>query len=194
MGKLVVIEFLSLDGVMQAPGSPDEDPEGGFQHGGWQRQYVDEAQGQAAAEGMKTTQAYLFGRKTYQGLASYWPTVPSDDPIGAHLNPAPKYVVTRTLRDLEWQNSTRIEGEVATAVAALKQKIGGNIAVLGSGQLVHTLIENDLVDQYQLFLQPLVIGSGKRLFRDSAKLRRLRLVDSRTTSTGGLILNYVPSA
>jgi dihydrofolate reductase len=193
MRKLNVIEFLSLDGVMQAPGSPDEDPDGWFRHGGWQRQYLDDTVGVAAAEGMKETDAYLFGRKTYQGMARYWPTVSDDDPMAAHLNRSAKYVVSRTLRRLDWQNSTLLDGDVATAVNDLKQHNGGSIAVLGSGQLVHTLIEADLVDEYELFVQPLLIGSGKRLFRESDRLRPLRLVDCRTTGLGGLILNYVPA-
>jgi dihydrofolate reductase len=190
--KLVVIEFMSLDGVVQAPGSPDEDTEGGFKHGGWQRPYVDDAVEAAAAKGMEATDAYLFGRKTYERMASYWPTAPSDDPFAAHLNPTPKYVASRTLRGLAWQNSTLIEGDVCAAVIELKQRAGGNIAVLGSGELVHTLMESDLVDEYRLFVQPIVIGSGKRLFRGSDQVRRLRLVDCKTTSAGGLILAYQP--
>jgi dihydrofolate reductase len=188
--KLVAIEFLSLDGVMQAPGSPDEDTEGGFKHGGWQRPYVDEVVGAAAAEGMAATDAYLFGRKTYEKMASYWPTVPSDDPFAAHLNPTPKWVASKTLRSLAWQNSTLIEGDVSAAVAELKKQPGGNIAVLGSGELVHALMKSDLIDEYHLFVQPIVIGSGRRLFRGSDQVRRLRLIHSKTTSTGGLILAY----
>ena len=193
MRKLVVIEFLSLDGVMQAPGSPDEDTEGGFAHGGWQRPYVDDVLGAAAVKGMAATDAYLFGRKTYEGMVRYWPTAPADDPFAAHLNPTPKYVASRTLHSLGWQNSTLIEGDVRAAVAELKQQAGGNIAVLGSGELVHTLMEGDLVDEYRLFVEPIVIGSGKRLFRGSDQVRRLRLIDSTTTSTGGLILAYQPA-
>jgi dihydrofolate reductase len=193
MGKLVVIEFLSLDGVMQAPGSPDEDTEGGFEHGGWQRPYADDVLGAAAAEGMAATEAYLFGRKTYEGMARYWPTAPADDPFAAHLNPTPKYVASKTLQSLAWQNSTLIEGDVRAAVAGLKERIGGNIAVLGSGGLVHTLMEGDLVDEYRLFVQPIVIGSGKRLFRGSDQVRRLRLVHSATTGTGALVLAYQPA-
>ncbi len=193
MRQLVVIEFMSLDGVIQSPGSPDEDPEGGFQHGGWQQPYVDEVIGAAAAEGMAATDAYLFGRKTYEGMVRHWPNAPADDPIAAHLNPAPKYVASRTLQELTWQSSTLIEGDVPAAVAALKRRDGGNIAVLGSAQLVHTLIENDLVDEYRLFLQPLLIGSGKKLFRGSDTVRRLRLVDSKPTTTGGMILTYRPA-
>ena len=191
--KLVVIEFLSLDGVMQSPGSPDEDPDGGFEHGGWQRPYVDDVLGAAAVKGMAGTDAYLFGRITYEGMARYWPTAPADDPFAAHLNPTPKYVASTTLPSLSWQNSILIEGDVPAAVADLKKRDGGNIAVLGSGTLVHALMENDLIDEYRLFVQPLVLGSGKRLFRGSDQVRRLRLVDSATTGTGGLILTYHPA-
>ena len=192
MKKLVVVEFVALDGVVQAPGHPDEDREGGFEHGGWQQPYTDEVLGKKAAEGMATTDTYLFGRKTYEGLASYWPTAPEDDPIAQHLNPAPKYVVSSTLEKLEWENSRLLEGDIPTAVAELKQSPGGNIAVLGSAQLVATLMEHDLVDEYRLFVAPIVIGSGKKLFRDSKNVRQLKLVDSGTTSVGGLMLGYEP--
>jgi dihydrofolate reductase len=188
-----VIEFLSLDGVMQAPGAADEDTEGGFQHGGWQRPYFDDVLGATAAEGMAETDAYLFGRKTYEKMAAYWPTAPEDDPYGRHMNSTPKYVASRTLQDVEWQNSTLIEGDVAEKVARLKEQPGKNIAVLGSGDLVQTLLEHDLVDEFFLAVYPLVLGSGKRLFRDSDQVRKLRLVDSKPTSTGGVILTYRPA-
>lgn len=171
MRKLVVIEFLSLDGVMQAPGAPDEDTEGGFQHGGWQRPYFDDVLGTYAAEGMAQTEAYLFGRKTYETMAGYWPTAPADDPYAGHLNSAAKYVASRTLQDAEWQNSTLIAGDVAEEVAKLKEQPGKNIAVLGSGDLVQTLIANDLVDEYSLTVFPIVLGGGKRLFRDADQTR-----------------------
>jgi dihydrofolate reductase len=188
-----VIEFLSLDGVMQAPGAADEDTEGGFQHGGWQRPYFDDVLGATAAEGMAETDAYLFGRKTYEKMAAYWPTAPEDDPYGRHMNSTPKYVASRTLQDVEWRNSTLIEGDVAQEVARLKEQPGKNIAVLGSGDLVQTLLEHDLVDEFFLAVYPLVLGSGKRLFRDSDQVRKLRLVDSKPTSTGGVILTYRPA-
>jgi dihydrofolate reductase len=190
---LRVIEFLSLDGVMQAPGAPDEDTEGGFQHGGWQRPYFDEVLGATAAEGMAETDAYLFGRKTYEKMAAYWPTAPEDDPYGRHMNSTPKYVASRTLRDVEWQNSTLIKGDVAEEVASLKEQPRKNIAVLGSGDLVQTLLEHDLVDEFFLAVYPIVLGSGKRLFRDSDQVRTLSLVDSKPTSTGGVILTYRPA-
>jgi dihydrofolate reductase len=193
MRKLVVIEFLSLDGVLQAPGAPEEDTEGGFAHGGWQRPYFDDVLGAYAAEGMAATDAYLFGRKTYETMAGYWPTAPIDDPYGKHLNAAAKFVASRTLRSVEWQNTTLIQGDVAEEVVRLKEQPGGNIAVLGSGDLVQTLIENDLVDEYALCVFPIVLGGGKRLFRNAPEAMRLNLVDSRTTSTGGVILTYRPA-
>jgi len=193
MRMLVVIEFLSLDGVMQAPGDPDEDTEGGFRRGGWQRPYFDDVLGAAAAEGMAGTDAYLFGRKTYEIMAAFWPTAPDDDPYAGHLNSTPKYVASTTLQSTGWQNSTLLKGDVADEVATLKEQPGKNIAVLGSGDLVQTLITNDLVDEYSLMVFPIVLGTGKRLFRDTGQTRSLRLVDSKTTSTGGLILTYHPA-
>jgi dihydrofolate reductase len=193
MRTLVVIEFLSLDGVMQAPGGPDEDAEGGFRHGGWQRPYFDDVLAAAAAEGMADTDAYLFGRKTYQSMAAYWPTAPADDPFAVHLNRTPKYVASRTLPEATWQNSTVIDGDVATRVAGLKDQPGGNISVLGSGELVQTLIGADLVDVYFLSVSPIVLGSGKRLFRDAEDVRLLSLVDCKPTATGTVLLTYEPA-
>jgi dihydrofolate reductase len=193
MRMLSVIEFLSLDGVMQAPGSPDEDIEDGFRHGGWQRPYFDDVLGATAAEGMAATDTYLFGRKTYQAMAAYWPTVSDDDPFARSLNGTPKYVASRTLRNVEWQNSTLIKGDVVEGVGKLKEQPGRNIAVLGSGELVRTLIENDLVDEYFLAVFPVVLGSGKRLFREADQITKLSLVDSKATSTGGVLLTYRPA-
>jgi dihydrofolate reductase len=192
MRKLVVIEFLSLDGVHQAPGDPNEDTEGGFRHGGWQRPYFDDVMGAAAGEGMAATDAHLFGRKTYEIMAAYWPTAPADDPFARHLNGVQKYVASRTLQTVEWQNSILIRGDVSEEVARLKEQPGKNIAVLGSGHLVRTLMEHDLVDEYSLSVFPIVLGSGKRLFRDADQVRRLTLVDSKATTTGGLMLTYQP--
>jgi dihydrofolate reductase len=188
MRKLRVIEFLSLDGVMQSPHAVD-DTEGGFQHGGWHT-YSDKVLASAAMEGMAETDTYLFGRKTYEELAAHWPTVPDDDPMACHLNNTAKLVASRTLQHLDWRNSTLIEGDVAGEVGTLKAQSGKNIAVLGSGDLVQTLIEHDLVDEYFLGVFPLVLGSGKRLFREYDQVRRLSLVDSQPTTTGGLLLTY----
>ena len=190
MRNLVVIEFLSLDGVMQSLGSPEEDTSGGFRHGGWSAPYFDETLGQAAGEGMKSTTAYLFGRKTYEHMAAFWPHQPDSDPMAAHLNRTPKYVVSNTLSDPSWPGTTVLRGDALPQVAALKDEGDGNIAVLGSGELVHRLTTADLVDSYTLFVHPLVIGSGKKLFRDYEDVRRLRLVSSQPTRTGVLILSY----
>lgn len=193
MRKLTVIDFLSLDGVMQAPGQPEEDTEGGFKHGGWAIPYHDEALAESVAESMRATDAYLFGRKTYDNFAAYWPTAPRDIPFTDHLNNTEKYVVSKTLKDPDWNNSTVIDGDVVEAVRKLKQQPGKNIAVLGSGQLVQALTENDLVDEYFLTIYPILLGGGKRLLPDDKQLRRLELVDSRTTGTGGVVLTYRPA-
>jgi dihydrofolate reductase len=190
---LRIVEFLSLDGVLQAPGDPEEDTEGGFRHGGWQRPYFDDVLGESAAKGMAETDAYLFGRKTYEKMASYWPNAPADDPFGRHLNSTRKYVASRTLETVDWDNSELVRGDVADEVAKLKEQPGGNIAVLGSGELVQTLIEHDLIDEYYLVVFPIVLGSGKRLFRDADEAKKLWLVESQPTSTGGVILTYRPA-
>jgi dihydrofolate reductase len=192
MRKLVVIEFLSLDGVMQAPGAPEEDTEGGFRHGGWSMPYGDEVMGQAAAEGMAATDTHLFGRKTYEIMAAYWPQAAADDPFAQHLNSVEKYVVSTTLQQADWQNTTIIDGDVVERVKELKERPGKNIGVLGSGELVQTLIEDDLVDEFSLTMYPIVLGSGKKLFREADQTRKLELVDSKPTTTGGLILTYRP--
>lgn len=192
MRKLGVTEFLSLDGVMQAPAAPDEDTEGGFRHGGWQQQYGDEVLLQAATAGMAEVDAYLFGRKTYEKMAAFWPTAPREIPFTDHLNNTRKYVASRTLTSVEWQNSTVLDGDVAEAVAKLKEQPGKGIGVLGSGELVQTLIEHDLVDEYFLLVCPIVLGSGKRLFREIGQVKKLKLVESKPTSTGSVILVYRP--
>ena len=192
MRKLVVAEFLSLDGVMQAPGAKDEDREGGFEYGGWQMGYNDDVSGERIGRSMAETGAFLLGRKTYEIFAAYWPTQPDDNPFAKILNGLPKYVASTTLSEpLAWKSSTLLQGDVAEAVAELKRGEGGNIVVLGSGGLVQTLFENDLVDEYALTISPVVLGSGKRLFRALPK-KSLKLADSVTTSTGVLMATYVP--
>jgi dihydrofolate reductase len=189
--KLIVNEFLSLDGVMQAPGDPDEDRTDGFAHGGWQRPYFADDFAKVAFEGMRETDGYLFGRRTYEIMAAFWPSQPDSDPFAASLNGLPKYVASTTLSEpLEWQNSTLLQGDVAKAVAELKERPGKNLVVLGSGELVQTLMQNDLVDEYGLMINPIVLGSGKQLFRDATPRRPLRLVRSTTTSTGVLVTTY----
>lgn len=192
MRKLTVSEFVSLDGVMQAPGGADEDTEGGFRHGGWQMGYFDDVAGERIGASMAQTGAFLLGRRTYEIFASYWPTQSDDDPFAKILNGLPKYVASTTLGEpLAWQNSTLLQGDVAKAVAELKEGEGGNIVVLGSGGLVQTLYENDLVDEYSLMIHPIVLGSGKKLFREVPR-RPLKLADSVTTSTGVVLATYVP--
>lgn len=192
MKSLAVIEFLTLDGVMQGLGSPDEDREGGFEYGGWSTPYGDEV-AKKGGEGITATTAYLFGRKTYQHMAAHWPHEPDENPIAAHLNATPKYVVTRTLRSLDWAGSHVLDGDVAESINGLKAQGDGGIAVLGSGVLVQTLIEHNLIDEYRLFVHPLVLGTGKRLFRTAPQPLPLRLVDCTTTTTGVLMLTYQPA-
>jgi len=192
MRKLAVIEFVTLDGVMQSLGSPDEDRDGGFEYGGWSAPYGDEVLGKAAGEGLAATTAYVFGRKTYQHMAAHWPTEPDTNPIAAHLNATPKYVVTKTLTSLEWAGSQVLAGDVATSVNDLKLHGDGTIAVLGSGVLVQALIEHDLIDEYRLFVHPLVLGTGKRLFRQTTRPTPLRLTGCTPTTTGVLLLSYQP--
>jgi dihydrofolate reductase len=195
MRKLMVIEFLSLDGVYQAPGDPNEDTEGGFRHGGWQRPYSDEVLEAEAGKGMSGTDAQLFGRKTYEIMARFWPNAPAGDPFGDYLNNVRKYVASATLRDedVTWNNTTLLKGDVAEQIRSIKGEAGGTIGVLGSGNLVRTLAANDLVDEYSLFVAPIFVGTGKRLFADDQDVRRLELVDSTPTTTGGLLLTYRPA-
>lgn len=192
MRKLGLIEFLTLDGVMQGLGSPDEDTEGGFEYGGWGQPYGDDILGKKAGEGLAGTGAYLFGRKTYEKMVAHWPNQPDDDPMAAHLNTSPKYVASNTLTSVSWENASLLEGDLVEAVAELKRQDGGNIAVLGSGELAQTLMEHNLVDEYSLFVHPLVLGKGKRLFRNSEHVRRLRLTSCTPTTTGVLLLTYQP--
>ncbi len=191
MRKVIVSEFLSLDGVMQAPGGPEEDTEGGFAHGGWQMPYSDEVLGTAVLEGMAAADAFLLGRKTYEIFAAYWPSS-DDEEFADTMNGMAKFVASETLDDVEWQNSTLIEGDVAEGVARLKQQPGKNIQVIGSGDLARTLMQHDLVDEYQLMIHPVVLGSGKRLFGKASDTTALRLVETRTTTTGVVILTYQP--
>lgn len=192
MRRLIVIEFVTLDGVMQGLGSPDEDREGGFEHGGWGAPYGDEVLQAAAVEGMRTTTAYLFGRKTYDKMRAFWPAQPDDNPMASHLNAMPKYVASRRLTDadLRWANASVLGGDLDVGVRALLGEGDGNIAVLGSGALVRALVAQDLVDGFHLFVHPLLLGSGKRLFNDLDRPRRLRLTDVERTTTGVVMLSY----
>ena len=194
MSKILVTTFLSLDGVMQAPGDPNEDRSGGFEHGGWQLAYFDDVFGNALMEAFAATGGLLLGRRTYETFAAHWPKQPADDPLAGTMNGLQKYVVSTTLADpLAWENSTLIKSDVPGEIAKLKKESGKEIQVIGSGELVQTLIQHDLVDSYRLMIHPLVLGTGKRLFRDATPLTRFRLVDSKPTTTGVLILTYEPA-
>ena len=190
MGKVVMFTSLTLDGVMLAPGRPDEDTRGGFAHGGWAQPYNDPVMASVATEDMAGTGAILLGRRTYEDFYSYWPHQ-TDNPYTEVLNNTHKYVASRTLREpLPWSNSTLLDGDAADAVHELKMKPGADIGVLGSGELVRSLMRRDLVDELVLMIHPLVLGSGRRLFDAGDTRASLRLVDSVTTPTGVLIATY----
>jgi dihydrofolate reductase len=189
MGRLVVGTFLTLDGVMQAPGGPDEDREGGFEHGGWSVSYFDERMGQVMDEWVGRADALLLGRKTYQIFAAHWPRVPGDDPMAVKLNGVLKYVASRTLKTVTWNNTVLLGPDVAGEVAALKRE-PGEIQVAGSGALIQTLMKHDLVDAYRLWIFPVVLGSGKRLFAEGTVPAGLRLVEMVTSTTGVVLHAY----
>ena len=192
MRKIVAVVSLTLDGVMQAPGRPDEDRRGGFEHGGWAGAYRDPVMMQTMGKGMAEAGPLLFGRRTYEDFFAVWPSR-KDNPFTAVLDNAQKYVASRTLREpLPWQNSTLLSGDAAETVARLKEKPGKDIVVLGCGDLMQTLMRHDLVDVYLLLIHPLVLGRGRRLFTDDARRTALRLVESVTTSTGVIMATYHP--
>lgn len=190
MRKLVVIEFLSVDGVMQGLGSPDEDTEGGFAHGGWGAPYAAAIHEAVVDGGMDSTSAYLFGRRTYEKLAAFWPHQGDDNPMARQLNQAPKHVATRTLTELDWHGAVVLDGELGPAVTSLKAAGEGDVAVLGSGVLVHALMQLGLVDEFRLFVHPLLLGTGKRLFRGLPEPQRLQLRSQSATSAGTVLLSY----
>lgn len=193
MRRVVVSEFLTLDGVMQAPGGPDEDRSGGFEHGGWQAGYFNEDMGRAVDAAFSASDGLLLGRRTYEIFAAYWPHATEDVEFAERINNIAKYVVSNTLHELEWNNSTLISGDVVGRIRELKQQPGKDLNVIGSGELAQTLIANDLVDEYVLMFHPIVLGSGKRLFREGTALTRLQLIESKATSTGVTIATYRPA-
>lgn len=189
MRRVIVNNSLTLDGVMQAPGRPDEDRRGGFEHGGWALPYNDDVMGRVMGERMAQGPDLLLGRTTYEDFAGFWPNQ-TDNPFTEVLDHARKYVASTTLQEpLPWQNSTLLEGDAAEAVAELKQEPGKDLVLLGSGELARSLMRLDLVDEYVLLIHPLVLGSGRRLF-DGAELAALRLLDTVTTTTGVVIGTY----
>lgn len=192
MRKLIVSTFLTLDGVMQAPGGPGEDDSGGFAHGGWSVSYWDDQMGQVMGEAMSAPFDLLLGRRTYDIFAAYWPHA-SEEEGAKPLNDATKYVASRSHPTLSWHESVLIEGDAAEGVAALKEEDGPELQVHGSGNLVQTLIRDNLVDEYRLWTFPVLIGSGKRLFADGTVPSALRLVSSVVSSTGVVIGTYQPA-
>lgn len=191
MRKLVAAEGLTLDGVMQAPGAPDEDRSDGFEYGGWQMPYFDEVAGAEIGKTIGETGAFLFGRRTYEIMAAYWPNQQAGDMFADVLNALPKHVASTTLDEpLSWDKSTLLKGDVPEAVRALKEEDGGDIVILGSGKLVQSLIRHGLVDGLSLMIHPLLLGTGKRLFEALDGKLQLRLVEATTTSTGVILADY----
>ena len=186
MPRIIVNAFLTLDGVVQAPGGPDEDQEGGFQHGGWQAPYVGDVMGRLVTEGIADADGFLLGRKTYDIFASYWPKVTDpNDPIATALNSRPKYVLSRSLERVTWSNSTLIKGDVVAELRKLRQQPGRTLHTWGSAAALQTLMKNDLIDEYRLFIFPVVLGSGKRLFGSGTVPVALKQVESVTSGKGG---------
>jgi len=193
MRRLMVLEMVTLDGVMQAPGGRDEDPRGGFTHGGWSAPYNDAVKMQVMGEGMAQRSDMLFGRWTYEKFYNVWHGR-TDNPFTAVFERSQKYVVSRTLSGpLPWVNSTLLEGDAADVVARLKQEPGPDLLVMGSGVLAASLMRHGLIDEYQLLIHPLVLGSGRRLFTDALPRSALRLVKSVPTTTGVIIATYQPA-
>ncbi len=190
MGKIVVVNNVTLDGVTQGLGRPDEDTRGGFEHGGWGIPYADQVQGETMGKSMAQTRGILLGRRTYEDFYGFWPKQ-TDNPYTEVLNQTPKYVASTTATEpLPWQNSTLLSGDLAAEVTALRDRTDGAIAVLGSGELVRWLAEQDLVDEYVMLIHPLVLGSGTRLFAENGPRRALRLTDAVITTTGVVIATY----
>jgi dihydrofolate reductase len=192
--QLTVTTFISVDGVYQGPGGPDEDRSGGFDRGGWLVPLFDEETGQFMDEVFKNVDAFLLGRRTYEIFAAAWPNATDpNDPVAKSLNTLPKYVASNTLKDPAWANTTVLEGDLASAVQELKERDGRELQVHGSGRLVQSLLANDLVDRLSLLVFPVIVGAGRRLFPDSGIATGLALEESRSTPSGVAISVYRPS-
>ena len=195
MRKVIVQEWISFDGVVQAPGAASEDTTGGFKHGGWHLRYFDDTSRQWVVDNLTSAGGYLFGRRTYENFAGHWPNASKAEQVIAHpLNTKPKYVASSTLSaPLAWQHSTLLRGDVGGAVAALKREDGGDLLLIGSPRFAQSLIEQGLIDEFRFMIDPLVLGGGKRLFADDGVARPLRVVESRVTTTGAILATYVPA-
>jgi dihydrofolate reductase len=194
MARISTFTHVTLDGVMQAPGRPDEDTRGGFGYGGWEVRYADEVMAGVAAEGMAREGAMLFGRRTYEDFFGFWPNAPQPNPFTDVLNRTQKYVASRTLTDpLPWENSTLLEGDAGGSVAELKRTLDGELVILGSGELIQTLMRHELIDEFVVLIHPLVLGTGRRLFEEGGPPATFELVDSKPTTTGVIIATYRPT-
>jgi dihydrofolate reductase len=191
MRKLIAVSQMTLDGVMQAPGGPEEDPSGGFEIGGWSVGYFDDVLGQQLGEAMARPFDLVLGRKTYEIFAAHWPY--DEGPIANRMNAAGKHVASRTLESVDWANSKLIEGDVAAAVPKLKEEEGPELHVVGSTELLQTLLAHGLIDEFRLWIFPVVAGSGKRLFGDGANPAGLRLASSMTSPSGVIVATYEPA-
>ena len=190
MGKIIVNNSVTLDGVMQAPGRPDEDRRGGFEFGGWAAPYNDEVMGKVMGEGMARESAMLFGRRTYEDFYKVWPKRTDPNPFTDVLNRTQKYVVSRSLDEpLEWENSTLLKGDAADSVANLKEELETDLVILGSGELIRALLPHRLIDTFVLLIHPLVLGTGTRLFGDGPPAA-FKLADTKATTTGVMISTY----
>lgn len=192
MRRLIASTFVSLDGIMQAPGGPEEDPTGGFTLGGWVFNYFDETIDISAAGFDGKDRELLLGRRTYEIFEAYWPYQSDDNPIAMTLNAAKKYVASRTLTMLHWNNATLLHGDVVSEIIALKAQPGADLQIIGSGNLMQTLQAASLIDEYNVWTFPVVLGRGKRLFSETAKSSALRLVRSQVSTTGVVMSAYVP--
>jgi dihydrofolate reductase len=192
--KLTLTQFVTLDGVVQAPGGPTEDPSGGFEHGGWIEPYFDDRAGETIVRWFAEADAFLLGRRTYEIFASYWPTkTDPEDPIAGPLNRLPKYVASRTLERVEWSGAELIRGDVVERIRQLKAQPGRDLQVHGSAGLAQTLIEHGLIDLYRVLIFPLTLGSGRRLFAEGTRPAALKLVSSQATENGVTINVYEPA-
>jgi len=194
MGTLKIATFMTLDGVMQAPGGPDEDRDRGFEHGGWSFPYASDDMREVIREAFGRADCFLLGRRTYEIFAASWPNFPDqDDPVASRLNTLPKYVVSTTLVDAEWQPTTIIRGDIAAEVAELKDRYAGEIQVHGSAGLAQTLHARGLIDEYRIFIEPVVLGTGKRLFEPGSTPTALQLVDTKPMAKGSLLAVFRPA-